>query len=438
MTATTSLLRPVGHVERLAAMRIALFGYVVVTLVVPGGSVSLATATTLASLPGEIRVPPMGWQWMSTLAGPVLTDDLRPVTVTVLGVVVGIAAVAAMVGWRFRVSAWIATAALLPYVGEMHSWGKVNHNHHLVWVAALLAASGAADVWSVDARRATDTPPRTSRRHGLPLLATWVLLGVVYLFPGIAKLASLGTPYSFVDNLRNNVLVKQAVLEPDPPLAAWVAGLPDALLVTVAWSVIVFELAAIALLLHDRTPTLVLGLGVAFHLSTWLVLGIGFWSLLPLYVSLLPWERLRGRGPPCEPRTDELPPIAMRITAAVVVVPVIVVAATGTEDAWPYARHPSFVSVSAPVVASLAIEVDGSTVMTPDAFDRVAAANARGIAALVASTPSVAQRVLAALDSSGRFADVDPDSLSLRRQVFGITPDGRREEVPFIDEPITP
>src|SRR5262249_50715778 len=79
-----------------------------------------------------------------------------------------------------------AAVTSLYALGIPQLYGKVDHYHHLVWLALLLAASPCADALSLDARGRL-TPPR-SVRYGFPLRVAWLLIGACYLFPGLAKL----------------------------------------------------------------------------------------------------------------------------------------------------------------------------------------------------------------------------------------------------------
>src|SRR6185503_1400206 len=130
-------------------------------------------------MPHELLVPPWG------TAGWLQWVPVTPAWAAAACAALRAAAWAAALGLGTRVSAW-SVALLSVYVfGIPQLFGKVNHHaHHLVWFAAILAASPCADVWSVDAlvarrRAGANTPaPAPHQAYALPLRLVWLLYGV--------------------------------------------------------------------------------------------------------------------------------------------------------------------------------------------------------------------------------------------------------------------
>jgi len=86
--------------------------------------------------------------------------------------------------------------------------GAVFHDHHLLWLAVILAASPCGDALSLDAwfaRRANRVLPTKGRAHGAAVRAAWLVIALVFLFPGIHKLHASGLAWAFSDNLRNQM-----------------------------------------------------------------------------------------------------------------------------------------------------------------------------------------------------------------------------------------
>ncbi|MCH2160382.1 MAG: hypothetical protein MK085_00765, partial [Phycisphaerales bacterium] len=147
-------------------------------------------------LPDVLLHPPAG-------LGPILSHLLPTAeTAPFIGMAWFVATVAATLGLFTRFST-IASLLLSLYVlGIPQLYGKVNHMHHLIWFAALAASTRCGDVLSLDAwiRRRPEAPAQ-ARCYGLPLRVSWLLLGLVYFFPGLWKLWTGGVDWIFSDHL---------------------------------------------------------------------------------------------------------------------------------------------------------------------------------------------------------------------------------------------
>jgi len=152
-------------------------------------------------------------------------------------------------GWR-RFLAWTLAIPQL--------YGKLNHDHHVLWFAALLAVSPCADVLAVDAipaaRRRADgggvRPPGPSRAYALPIRIIWVLLGLIYLFPGFWKVWSTGFTWISSENLRQHMFLKWHEFDDWTPMLR-IDEMPLLLLLG-ALGTVVFELSFLALVLSSR------------------------------------------------------------------------------------------------------------------------------------------------------------------------------------------
>ncbi len=198
----------------------------------------------------------------------------------------------------------LATIVSLYTLGLMQNQGKVDHFHHVIWFMALLAIGPSAHFLSVDAllsavRRADRgiTEPTIPRSAALwTLRYTWILLGLLYLIPGLAKLEkTLTAGWGTAENLRAvmwQVWFELRLYKPGFQLPWRADTLPSSVLELVGIGVIVFEVGFIALVLFRPVrPFLALG-GLAFHIGNGLVLHIWFSKLLAAYVCLFdgpPW-----------------------------------------------------------------------------------------------------------------------------------------------------
>jgi len=254
--------------------------------------VERANTIFYGGLSAELLMPPSGLGWLART---------MPIDASVASgalLVFRIACAAAILGCLTRVSAALAVVAGAWALAVPQLYGKVNHDHHVLWFALLLAASPCADVLAVDAvvaaRRRADRgvvdPPGPARAYALPIRIIWVLLGLVYFFPGFWKLWTTGFAWISADNLRNQMFLKWREFDGwTPPLR--IDGMPLLLLLS-ALGTVAFELSFIALVLSSRLRALAALGGLVFHNFCGLLLGIPFWSLQISYTALVDWARV--------------------------------------------------------------------------------------------------------------------------------------------------
>jgi hypothetical protein len=219
-----------------------------------------------------------------------------------------------------------AAVSSLYVLGIPQMYGKVDHYHHLVWLAVLLACSPCGDALSVDSR-AKPSPPR-SVRYGFPLRIAWILIGACYLFPGLAKLGEWRT-WLDPHNLRGLLWVQQWAAGGGISPPSWAFG-------AMAAATIVFEVGFIFAVFSRRLRPWALVVGLSFHFATYLTMRISFWSLMICYVAFVDWSRRRSD-------TDAREPAAATVIAGTLLV--IGVGLTGIATlmaAWPFACYPTF------------------------------------------------------------------------------------------------
>ena len=284
------------------AFNLAVFRIVYLT----AGVLPLAIDTfqwTRHALPG---LHPVLWQpvsffrWLplSVIADPGLGQALA-------AILVGLVVLGAL-GVRTRFVLGLATVVALYVLGLSQNLGKVHHHHNAVWFLAILAASPSGAVLSIDAviRRRRGEDARAPGGALAALRYVWALMAAIYLFPGLAKLVAAAVDgWASAEHQRLVLWNKWWQLE-------WYGStivpliradrLPDSVLTAGALTVIVGEVSLGAAMMFRRTRPVALVLGLGFHLSTSLVLGIYFTWLIPAYVALVDWSwlvrRARGRG----------------------------------------------------------------------------------------------------------------------------------------------
>ena len=312
-------------------------------------SPELYSAPALAATPARLGFVPEGLRLVARL--PIGPDWARGLQVLALS-----SAATAILGWWSRTSMLVLTLSAGLLFSLSQRQGAVLHDMHLFWMTALLAASRCGDVWSLDAWG--ERAPAPSLRYGVPLFFARLLLGLVYLFPGLHKLRVSGLSWMTAQNVTNQMHAKWLehgklpVLRMDAVPALCAGG---------AVLVVVFELTfGVLALWSRRTRWLALGAGLAFHLSTQVFFFIPFVSLWACYVVLISLpEEARPQASTRVPSDRQ--PI---VVGVVIALAIIVQGVRGQTDAWPFACYPTFASVPGASIPDVLVEVamvDGST-----------------------------------------------------------------------------
>lgn len=327
----------VGHPVDLAVLRIGVFAMLLATR-------DLRTAPSFAALSPSLRVPPEGLQAFAKLV-PINLQLAQ----CILALVV-IASACALVGLYTRLAAAVAALGLLYLLGIPQLYGTVRHYHHLVWLAALLAASPCGDALSIDALRAARRGvrvPSPSIAYGLPLRATWLLTGCIFFFAGYWKWRTSGLAWATSDNLVQQMRWKWLQSSRVPSLRL---DLHPRLASGFALLTMGFELSFPLALFHKHTRALALFGALCFHAATAYFMFIYFGSLLCLYAAFVPWhrwlaapwQRLVARGD-----ASARGAIARAVTPSLLVASLLLVGAVqagarNAVQAWPFACYPTF------------------------------------------------------------------------------------------------
>ena len=242
-------------------------------------SFSVSNIEWFSSLPTELRFPPPGLHWLSTYL-PINNTLAWTASVLLL-----FFCFTAAIGLFTRTSAFACLVLGVYVLGIPQFYGKINHNHHLLWFTAILALSPCADVLSLDAIRSawfradsgvTD-PPGPAQSYALPLRFIWLTMGAIYFSAGFWKVWTGGYQWAFSDNPRNmmyNKWMEFGVWRPffrvdQHPLLYQMS----------AMATIVFELSFIVIIFLPAIRFLVVLAGLGFHNMTNLILRIPFWEL---------------------------------------------------------------------------------------------------------------------------------------------------------------
>ncbi len=354
---TASTLRGRVHLRPERSINLAVFRIAVVALLLASNEWRNAVAN--ARFPEALRVAPEGLAWALAIV-PITPGVARVAQACFL-----MGATLALLGAYARVSLVVATLSGLYLFALPQLTGSVLHDMHLLWFAALLAASPCADALSVDAWTARKNghplPSAPSAAYAWPLVTARVLLGLVYFFPGFWKLASGGWAWIASDNLRNQMYWKW--YEHDWVPAVRIDALP-LVCRACALGVVLFELSFLPLAIWKRTrPVAAIG-GIAFHVATQALMRIGFVGLWGCYVALVDWRWLAAREDAGEARKLGR---AWWLGVAIVIA-VFVQGARGAVQAWPFACYPTFqwlASDEIPDVVMTATYADGTSARVP-------------------------------------------------------------------------
>ena len=347
------LVRP-EPAAQLAALRVVV---AVMILVTP----EVRHAPDIADGAAALRVAPEGLAWF------VAHVPIARAVATAVQAACAAAAFSAIVGVYTR-PALVVLAASSTYLFSLSQLsGAVWHDMHLLWMAALLAASPCDEALAYDAR--ARPVPEDSTRYGLPLTFARALLACIYFFPGLHKLLESGLAWALSDNLQHQLWWKWAehgVV--DPTRVDRVPGLLQA----GGLFVLAFELSFPILAFVPRTRAWAAVAGLAFHLFAGWLLRIPFVSLWALYVVLLPprafarFARGRERAPAGPPwRTSA-------VVGALLVAGAFVQGARGQMRSYPFACYPTFQWRVGTDMPDLVVEVetaDGARVEVRHARD---------------------------------------------------------------------
>ena len=222
--------------------------------------------------------------WVSYGSSPLLPEFSAPVAVG-LNTVLIFCLVTASLGWRTRLSLWLATVlyagfGLLDMVSTLTKY-TVLASHVLM----LLALSDCGAVWSVDAWLRRDR--RRPILEGRAMSAVWpkrllqLLLAICYLGAAFTK---MHTPEYFSGDQMLFWLLANMNFE--NRVGEYLSLYPPAS-VCFAYIVILWEVLFIALIWHRPWRGIMLGIGVVFHIMTAFTLGLLVFPLLCLSMYLV-------------------------------------------------------------------------------------------------------------------------------------------------------
>ncbi len=206
---------------------------------------------------------------------------------------------ATTLGWRYRPNAIVFAVTLLFLTTLRGSWGQLLHFENLMVLQVLvLAASPAADAWSLDAQRThlENRPDADAQsvRYGWPLAVAGLVTVTTYVITGVAKLRYGGLDWISGDTLQNHIAYSAARLDllgGNPPVLAEFAVRQEWIFGACAVGAVAIELSAPAVLIGRRSRNAWVVAAWLLHVGIFVTMAVGFPS--PLFgVAFAPFFAL--------------------------------------------------------------------------------------------------------------------------------------------------
>ena len=245
-----------------------------------------------SSLPRQLLIAPVGIGWLL----PFL--PINQTVAYIASVLFVVCCCTGLIGLFSRTSAFLVVLLGFFVLGIPQFFGKVDHFHHFLWFGGILAASRAGDALSIDACIAAWKKAkggllytlRPARVYALPLRFVWLLIGIIYLFPGLWKVWQCGFAWALSDNIKFQMYTKWLEMSGWSPLFR--LDHYPILYKFGGLATIGFEVSFIFLVLFKKLRPVAAILGLGFHQATDLFMGISFIGLFVFYLTFIDWASL--------------------------------------------------------------------------------------------------------------------------------------------------
>jgi predicted DCC family thiol-disulfide oxidoreductase YuxK len=245
-----------------------------------------------SGLPSILLFPPHSLLWL------VPHIPINPQLAGFSAVVYLSGCILGLFGLFTRWAALAVVASGLYALGIPNLYGKVNNYNHALWFAAVLAFSPCSDAFSLDAvRRGWAAADRNevvrstpSVAYALPIRFIWVLLGIIYFFPGLWKLRSAGLDWALGPPFLSILYQKWFELGWWTPVFR-IDQFP-LLLKATGLATMLWELTFVLLIFPKTTRPFAVVTGTLFHWMTRVFMQIFLWDLNLMYLSFFDLSRL--------------------------------------------------------------------------------------------------------------------------------------------------
>ena len=274
------------------------FALGVVRLIVHGSfliSILFTSFAALGSLPVTVLRPTgvmklLPWSFydqLQTQSGMMLLK-----TAMVLSLLSGTA------GFLTVISTKTSLLLVLFYQGLLRSFGHFNHDEMLaVYCLVVLAFTPCGDRFSVDDWLAKTKKQRSFVAYAYPILLMQLLMAWSYFSSALIKLRVAGLNYLRADNLPMLAIFHSLDNLHDTSfrLAFRLPEVKTYLPLAVGF-ILVWELLFPLAIFWRRVRWWILGVGIAFHISTLFLMNIFFPHHLAMYLLFVNWDRFNRTG----------------------------------------------------------------------------------------------------------------------------------------------
>ena len=261
-------------------------------------SVLIASFSALGRLPITILRPTGA---MKLLPWSFYEHLLTPAGMMVLKVAMVVSLVAGTLGFLTPLSTKTSFLLVLFYQGLLRSFGHFNHDEMLaVYCLAVLAFTPCGDEFSLDQRLRQrprkDKKDRPPFAYAYPILLMQLLMAWTYFSSALIKVRVAGLTYLSQENLPALAIYHSLDNLHDTSfrIAFWLPQIKEYLPILVGL-VLLWEFLFPLAVFVPRLRWLILGVGVAFHLSTLFIMNIFFPHQLALYLLFINWDRFLPR-----------------------------------------------------------------------------------------------------------------------------------------------
>jgi len=256
--------------------------------------VLLASFSALGALPVTILRPTGA---MKLLPWSFYDQLLTPSGMMILKTAMVVSLLLSTAGLFTVISSKTSLLLMIFYQGLLRSFGHYNHDEMLaVYYLLVLAFSPCGDEFSLDSWMRKGTKERPRFAYAYPILLMQLLMAWTYFSSALIKLRVAGWKYFSPDNLPVLAIFHSLDNLHDTQFrfAFWLPQvrtyLPFAVGLVLIWELL-FPLA----IFWRRIRWLILGVGIAFHLSTLFLMNIFFPNQLAMYLIFVDWDALRKR-----------------------------------------------------------------------------------------------------------------------------------------------
>lgn len=340
-----------AHPVNLGVLRAVVFGMLFVAALE-------SNPEWFASLPESFKNVPRGWVWLAD------HYPFSPRGMRVLRLLLIVSTFFATIGLATREACTISALTAVFVFGVEGFYIKMNHGLHVPVLSALIiATSPAGDALSCDAliRRLRGGAGFAAHvAYTLPVRFCWLLVGTMYLFPGLWKLWEAGDLWIDGTKMRVELFDKWAHMPDYVPILDPEQIEPIAVALGVC--TLVLELGFFFCVFNPKLRALAAVSAALFHLGVGLLMNIWFFAVHPLillidYPRLFPARALRALHRaeariPARLRAPALPEpraagpsshsAAASFVLGAILVSGMIVAGIGPIDSWPIAVYPRF------------------------------------------------------------------------------------------------